>query len=72
MHFSTKNILKSNRNHTPKQRDNSIFPNVFPYKNPDLVNNIGHVKSNSFVRNYCAEKNCEAGSGKWTEDIKSL
>jgi len=41
-------------------------------KNPDLVNNIGNVKANSFVRNYCAEKNCEAGSGKWIEDIKSL
>jgi len=40
-------------------------------KNPDLVGNIGHVKANSFVRNYYAEKNCEAGFGEWTEDIKS-
>jgi hypothetical protein len=51
---------------------NLIFPNVFPSKNPDLVSNIGHVKVNNFVRNYCAEKNCEAGFGEWTEDIKSL
>jgi len=41
-------------------------------KNPDLVSNIGHVKVNSFVRNYCAEKNCKDGFGEWTEDIKSL
>ena len=31
-------------------------------KNLDLVSNIGHVKANSFVRNYYAKKNGETGS----------
>lgn len=51
---------------------NSISPNVSPSKSPNLVSNGGHVKAISFVRNYCAGKNGEAGSGEWTEDIEYL
>jgi hypothetical protein len=51
---------------------NSISPNVSPSKSPNLVSNGVHVKANSFVRNYCAGKNGEAGSGEWTEDIEYL